>query len=268
MKNTSGYTKIGGSVNAKNVPQLLSSFSVSNVDVAGSISFDSSTNSFAVSSSKVAGDVSITKTAKELSLTTVDITGTLTVGAGASLNFRTGTAASITAQTDTASTSNTDVKLNSVKVASNIGSDSEALGVITVGMCRNVNCDAVTAASLTIADSPEGSTIANNPTAVIKDSDIDSVTTGARMLKAELNGLRASTAIVGKETSSVEIKSLSAASNIGTLTIGDNCGTTTIEGNLNGKNTTIGTLTVGTGTNPTLGANTSSNATNDQKRQI
>lgn len=268
MKNTSGYTKIGGSVNAKNVPQLLSSFSVSNVDVAGSISFDSSTNSFAVSSSKVAGDVSITKTAKELSLTTVDITGTLTVGAGASLNFRTGTAASITAQTDTASTSNTDVKLNSVKVASNIGSDSEALGVITVGMCRNVNCDAVTAASLTIADSPEGSTIANNPTAVIKDSDIDSVTTGARMLKAGLNGLRASTAIVGKETSSVEIKSLSAASNIGTLTIGDNCGTTTIEGNLNGKNTTIGTLTVGTGTNPTLGANTSSNATNDQKLVI
>lgn len=268
MKNTSGYTKIGGSVNAQNVPQLLSSFSVSNVDVAGSISFDSSTNSFAVSSSKVAGDVSITNTAKELSLTTVDITGTLTVGAGASLNFRTGTVASITASTDTASASNTDVKLNSVKVASNIGADSEALGAITVGMCRNVNCDAVTAASLTIADSPEGSTIANNPTAVIKDSDIDSVTTGARMLKAELNGLRASTAIVGKETSSVEIKSLSAASNIGTLTIGDNCGTTTIEGNLNGKNTTIGTLTVGTGTNPTLGANTSSNATNDQKLVI
>lgn len=264
MKNTSGYTKIGGSVNAKNVPQLLSSFSVSNVDVAGSISFDSSTNSFAVSSSKVAGDVSITKTAKELSLTTVDITGTLTVGAGASLNFRTGTAASITAQTDTASTSNTDVKLNSVKVASNIGSDSEALGVITVGMCRNVNCDAVTAASLTIADSPEGSTIANNPTAVIKDSDIDSVTTGARMLKAELNGLRASTAIVGKETSSVEIKSLSAASNIGTLTIGDNCGTTTIEGNLNGKNTTIGTLTVGTGTKADLGKG-DSDATKDQR---
>lgn len=268
MKNTSGYTKIGGSVNAQNVPQLLSSFSVSNVDVAGSISFDSSTNSFAVSSSKVAGDVSITNTAKELSLTTVDITGTLTVGAGASLNFRTGTVASITASTDTASASNTDVKLNSVKVASNIGADSEALGAITVGMCRNVNCDAVTAASLTIADSPEGSTIANNPTATIKDSDIDSVATGARMLKAELNGLRASTAAVGKETSSVEIKSLSAASNIGTLTIGENCGTTTIEGNLNGKNTTIGTLTVGAGTNPTLGANTSSNATNDQKLVI
>lgn len=264
MKNTSGYTKIGGSVNAINVPQLLSSFSVSNVDVAGSISFDSSTNSFAVSSSKVAGYVSITNTAKELSLTTVDITGTLTVGAGASLNFRTGTAASITAQTDTVSTSNTDVKLNSVKVASNIGSDSEALGVITVGMCRNVNCDAVTAASLTIADSPKDSTVATNPSADIKNCSITTVAIGERMHKVEFNGLTAETAFIGDDTGTVVVRSLSGASNIETLTIGANCGTTTIEGNLNGKNTTIGTLTVSTGTNAELGEK-NSDAAKDQR---
>lgn len=264
MKNTSGYTKIGGSVNATNVPQLLSSFSVSNVDVAGSIDFNNSANSFAVSSSKVAGDVSITNTAKELSLTTVDITGTLTVGAGASLNFRTGTAASITAQTDTVSTSNTDVKLNSVKVASNIGSDSEALGVITVGMCRNVNCDAVTAASLTIADSPKDSTVATNPSADIKNCSITTVAIGERMHKVEFNGLTAETASIGDDTGTVVVRSLSGASNIETLTIGANCGTTTIEGNLNGKNTTIGTLTVSTGTNAELGEK-NSDAAKDQR---
>ena len=206
---------------------------------------------------EVTGSITDSNGGSDLGLTNTNIAGALSVGDGSKLDFATGSAESIIATT-TASTTNRDIKLSRVNVTNSID----------VGAYSNVVCNSVTAASLTIADSPEGSTIANNPTAVIKDSDIDSVTTGARMLKAELNGLRASTAIVGKETSSVEIKSLSAASNIGTLTIGDNCGTTTIEGNLNGKNTTIGTLTVGTGTNPTLGANTSSNATNDQKLVI
>ena len=206
---------------------------------------------------EVTGSITDSNGGSDLGLTNTNIAGALRVGDGSKLDFATGSAESIIATT-TASTTNRDIKLSRVNVTNSID----------VGAYSNVVCNSVTAASLTIADSPEGSTIANNPTAVIKDSDIDSVTTGARMLKAELNGLRASTAIVGKETSSVEIKSLSAASNIGTLTIGDNCGTTTIEGNLNGKNTTIGTLTVGTGTNPTLGANTSSNATNDQKLVI
>lgn len=206
---------------------------------------------------EVTGSITDSNGGSDLGLTNANIAGALSVGDGSKLDFATGSAESIIATT-TASTTNRDIKLSRVNVTYSID----------VGAYSNVVCNSVTAASLTIADSPEGSTIANNPTAVIKDSDIDSVTTGARMLKAELNGLRASTAIVGKETSSVEIKSLSAASNIGTLTIGDNCGTTTIEGNLNGKNTTIGTLTVGTGTNPTLGANTSSNATNDQKLVI
>lgn len=206
---------------------------------------------------EVTGSITDSNGGSDLGLTNTNIAGALSVGDGSKLDFATGSAESIIATT-TASTTNRDIKLSRVNVTYSID----------VGAYSNVVCNSVTAASLTIADSPEGSTIANNPTAVIKDSDIDSVTTGARMLKAELNGLRASTAIVGKETSSVEIKSLSAASNIGTLTIGDNCGTTTIEGNLNGKNTTIGTLTVGTGTNPTLGANTSSNATNDQKLVI
>ena len=84
------------------------------------------------------------------------------------------------------------------------------------------------------------------------------------MLKVELNALTATDVKVGSGTSLIEVKSLSGASNIGTLTIGENCGTTTIEGNLNGA-TTIGTLTAGTGTNPALGANTSSSAANDRR---
>lgn len=202
---------------------------------------------------EVTGSITDSNGGSDLGLTNTNIAGALSVGDGSKLDFATGSAKSIIATT-TASTTNRDIKLSRVNVTNSID----------VGAYSNVVCNSVTAASLTIADSPEGSTIANNPTAVIKDSDIDSVTTGARMLKAELNGLRASTAIVGKETSSVEIKSLSAASNIGTLTIGDNCGTTTIEGNLNGKNTTIGTLTVGTGTKADLGKG-DSDATKDQR---
>ena len=255
ISGASKYTIIGSVNVAKDSSAGVDTKTIQSVKIDGDVNVNAT--KLKLINVEVTGSVSDSNGGSNLELANTDIAGALSVGDGSKLDFATGSAESIIATT-TASTTNRDIKLSRVNVTNSID----------VGAYSNVVCNSVTAASLTIADSPEGSTIANNPTAVIKDSDIDSVTTGARMLKAELNGLRASTAIVGKETSSVEIKSLSAASNIGTLTIGDNCGTTTIEGNLNGKNTTIGTLTVGTGTNPTLGANTSSNATNDQKLVI
>ena len=188
-----------------------------------------------------------------LELTNTNISGALTAGDGSRLNFVTGSAGSVTATTG-ASAVNRDIKLSGVNVKN----------AITVGTYSNVECINVTAAGLTVADAPQGSTAANNPSVSIKSSSIGTVTTGAGMLKVELNALTATDVKVGSGTSLIEVKSLSGASNIGTLTIGENCGTTTIEGNLNGA-TTIGTLTVGTGTNPALGANTSSSAANDRR---
>ncbi|GEM_PF-5260426 len=188
-----------------------------------------------------------------LELTNTNISGALTAGDGSRLNFVTGSAGSVTATTG-ASAVNRDIKLSGVNVEN----------AITVGTYSNVECINVTAAGLTVADAPQGSTAANNPSVSIKSSSIGTVTTGAGMLKVELNALTATDVKVGSGTSLIEVKSLSGASNIGTLTIGENCGTTTIEGNLNGA-TTIGTLTVGTGTNPALGANTSSSAANDRR---
>ena len=192
----------------------------------------------------------------DLELTNANITDALTVGDGSRLNFVNGSAASVTATTGT-SAANRDITLSNVKVENGI----------EVGTYSNVDCTNVTAASLTIADAPKGSAVETNPSANIRNCTITAVTTGARMHKVELNGLTAMTATVGGDTSLVEVKSLSGASNIGTLTIGENCGTTTIEGNLNGRNTTIGTLNVGAGTKPTLGEK-NSDAAKDQRLAV
>lgn len=206
---------------------------------------------------EVTGSITDSNGGSDLGLTNTNIAGALSVGDGSKLDFATGSAESIIATT-TASTTNRDIKLSRVNVTNSID----------VGAYSNVDCNSVTAASLTIADSPKDSTVATNPSANIKNCSITTAAIGERMHKVEFNGLTAETASIGDDTGTVVVRSLSGASNIGTLTIGDNCGTMTIEGNLNGKNTTIGALTVGTGTNPTLGANTSSNATNDQKLVI
>ena len=206
---------------------------------------------------EVTGSITDSNGGSDLGLTNTNIAGALSVGDGSKLDFATGSAESIIATT-TASTTNRDIKLSRVNVTNSID----------VGAYSNVDCNSVTAASLTIADSPKDSTVATNPSANIKNCSITTAAIGERMHKVEFNGLTAETASIGDDTGTVVVRSLSGASNIGTLTIGDNCGTTTIEGNLNGKNTTIGALTVGTGTNLTLGANTSSNATNDQKLVI
>lgn len=205
---------------------------------------------------EVTGSVSDSNGGSELELTNTKITGALTVGDGSKLNFVNGSAASVSATTG-ASTANRDIKLSSVDVTD----------AITVGTYSNVDCTNVTAASLTIADAPKDSAVETNPSANIRNCNITAVTTGARMHKVELNGLTATTATVGSDTSLVEVRSLSGASNIGTLDIGANCGTTTIEGNLNGRNTTIGTLTVGAGTKPTLGE-TNSDAAKDQRLAV
>ncbi len=228
---------------------------IQNVTIEGNMTVNATTLNLL--NVEVTGDVTDSNGGSNLELANTDIAGALSVGDGSKLNFATGSAGSIIATT-TASTTNRDIKLSRVNVTNSID----------VGAYSNVDCNNVTAASLTIADSPKDSTVATNPSADIKNCSITTVAIGERMHKVEFNGLTAETASIGDGTGTVVVRSLSGASNIGTLTIGANCGTTTIEGNLNGKNTTIGTLTVGTGTNPTLGANTSSNATNDQKLVI
>lgn len=224
---------------------------LNNLKIGGSITVNATTLNLL--NVEVTGDVTDSNGGSNLELANTDIAGALSVGDGSKLNFATGSVKSITATT-TASTTNRDIKLSKVNVTNSID----------VGAYSNVDCNNVTAASLTIADSPKDSTVATNPSADIKNCSITTVAIGERMHKVEFNGLTAETASIGDDTGTVVVRSLSGASNIETLTIGANCGTTTIEGNLNGKNTTIGTLTVSTGTNAELGEK-NSDAAKDQR---
>lgn len=224
---------------------------LNNLKIGGSITVNATTLNLL--NVEVTGDVTDSNGGSNLELANTDIAGVLSVGDGSKLDFATGSAESIIATT-TASTTNRDIKLSRVNVTNSIDVDAYS----------NVDCNSVTAASLTIADSPKNSTVATNPSAEIKNCNITTVAIGERMHKVEFNGLTAETASIGDDTGTVVVRSISDASNIGTLTIGANCGTTTIEGNLNGKNTTIGTLTVGTGTKADLGKG-DSDATKDQR---
>ena len=224
---------------------------LNNLKIGGSITVNATTLNLL--NVEVTGDVTDSNGGSNLELANTDIAGALSVGDGSKLNFATGSVKSITATT-TASTTNRDIKLSRVNVTNSIDVDAYS----------NVDCNSVTAASLTIADSPKNSTVETNPSADIINCSITTIAIGERMHKVEFNGLTAETASIGDDTGTVVVRSISDASNIGTLTIGANCGTTTIEGNLNGKNTTIGTLTVGTGTKADLGKG-DSDATKDQR---
>lgn len=254
ISGASKYT-ITGSVNvAKDSSAGVDTKTIQSVKIDGDVNVNAT--KLKLLNVEVTGSVSDSNGGSDLELTNTKITSALTVGDGTRLNFVNGSAASVSATTG-ASTANRDITLSNVKVENGI----------EVGMYSNVDCTNVKAASLKIADAPEGSAVETNPSANIRNCTITAVTTGARMHKVELNALTATTVTVGGGTSLVEVKSLSGASNIGTLTIGDNCGTTTIEGNLNGRNTTIGTLNVGAGTKPTLGEK-NSDAAKDQRLAV
>lgn len=251
ISGASKYTIIGSVNVAKDSSAGVDTKTIQSVKIDGDVNVNAT--KLKLINVEVTGSVSDSNGGSDLELTNTKITGALKVGDGSRLNFVTGSADSVTANTVT-STVNRDIKLSGVTVTK----------TITVGTYSNVDCTNVKAASLKISDAPEGSAVETNPSANIRNCTIGTVTTGARMHKVELNGLTATTATIGSDTSLVEVRSLSGASNIGTLEIGANCGTTTIEGNLNGRNTTIGTLNVGAGTKPTLGE-TNSDAAKDQR---